>query len=183
MDSACCGRVRPTRGQEPGGYGLGLGFGYGYGSDAEAPGILSPWYADEWKRVLSLPTDELCGLLVADTEVARTLRQTTPSTAVIPPRERWGIWRRVAEEARSGGIGEGHGAGGGRRMTRQQLEHIIRASAQIADDDDIVVIGSQAVLGQYPAAPADLRASVEADVYPPNHPERAPTIPTPPPAC
>ncbi|MBM4395588.1 MAG: hypothetical protein FJ087_07855 [Deltaproteobacteria bacterium] len=61
-------------------------------------------------------------------------------------------------------------------MTRQQLEHIIRASAQIADDDDIVVIGSQAVLGQYPVAPADLRVSMEADVYPRNHPERADLI-------
>jgi len=27
-------------------------------------------------------------------------------------------------------------------MTRQQLEHIIRACATIADDDEIVVIGS-----------------------------------------
>jgi len=77
-----------------------------------AAGTLSPWYADEWKRALSLPTDELCALLVGDTEVARTLRQTTPFTAVVPPRERWGIWRRVAEEARSGRVGEGHGAGG-----------------------------------------------------------------------
>ena len=57
-------------------------------------------------------------------------------------------------------------------MTRQQLEHIIRASANIADDDEIVIIGSQAILGQFPNAPAELRVSVEADVFPKNHPER-----------
>jgi hypothetical protein len=57
-------------------------------------------------------------------------------------------------------------------MKRVELEHIIRASADIADDDEIVVIGSQAILGQYPATPEELCVSNEADVYPKNHPER-----------
>ena len=57
-------------------------------------------------------------------------------------------------------------------MTRQQLEHIIRASAEIADDDEIVIISGQSILGQFPDAPAELRVSVEADVFPKNHPER-----------
>ena len=57
-------------------------------------------------------------------------------------------------------------------MTRYQLEHIIRACAQIADDDDLVIIGSQSILGQFPRAPAALRVSMEADVYPRNHPDR-----------
>lgn len=38
-------------------------------------------------------------------------------------------------------------------MTRAQLEHLIRAAAVIADEDQIVVIGSQAILGQFPDAP------------------------------
>ena len=58
-------------------------------------------------------------------------------------------------------------------MTRAQLEHIIRAAATIADDDEIVVVGSQAVLGQFPDAPDELLVSNEADVYPKNHVERA----------
>jgi len=58
-------------------------------------------------------------------------------------------------------------------MTRTQLEHVIRAAATIADDDEIVVLGSQSVLGQFPDAPAELRVSDEADVYPRNHPDRA----------
>jgi hypothetical protein len=61
-------------------------------------------------------------------------------------------------------------------VTRDQLEHLIRAAADIADDDEIVVIGSQAILGQFPEAPASMRISVEADVFPLNHPERAEII-------
>lgn len=57
-------------------------------------------------------------------------------------------------------------------MKRAQFEHIIRAAATIADDDEIIVIGSQAILGQFPDAPDALLVSNEADVYPKNHPER-----------
>ena len=58
-------------------------------------------------------------------------------------------------------------------MTRAQLEHLIRAAATIADDEELVVIGSQAVLGQFPDAPAELLASMEADLWPLHHPDRA----------
>ena len=58
-------------------------------------------------------------------------------------------------------------------MNRRQLEHVIRAAATIAGDTEIVVIGSQAILGRHPEAPAELLASADVDVYPRNHPERA----------
>ncbi len=61
-------------------------------------------------------------------------------------------------------------------MTREQLEHLIRAAAVIADDDAIVVIGSQAILGQFPQAPEPMRRSVEADLFPLHHPERSDVI-------
>ena len=57
-------------------------------------------------------------------------------------------------------------------MKREQLEHIIGAAAIIADDDEIIVVGSQSILGQFPDAPAELCRSMEADVWPRNHPER-----------
>jgi hypothetical protein len=57
-------------------------------------------------------------------------------------------------------------------MTREQLEHVIRAASSIAEDDEIVIIGSQSILGQFPDAPAALLVSNEADVFPNNHPER-----------
>jgi hypothetical protein len=50
---------------------------------------------------------------------------------------------------------------------------LIRAAGAIAADNQIVVIGSQAVLGQFPRAPIALLASMEADVYPKNKPELA----------
>lgn len=58
-------------------------------------------------------------------------------------------------------------------MKRADLEHIIRATANIADDDEVMVVGSQAILGAYPDAPSELLRSEDADVYPKNHPERA----------
>lgn len=57
-------------------------------------------------------------------------------------------------------------------MKRADLEHLIRAASQIADDDELIIIGSQSVLGQFPEAPGELLRSVEADMYPKNHPER-----------
>lgn len=61
-------------------------------------------------------------------------------------------------------------------MNRTQLEHIIRAACTIADDDELIILGSQAILGQYPTAPVELLVSMEADVYPKHHPERAELI-------
>jgi hypothetical protein len=50
-------------------------------------------------------------------------------------------------------------------MRRSQLEHIIRAAAGITGAAEFVVVGSQAVLGQFPGAPDDLLVSAEADVF------------------
>lgn len=61
-------------------------------------------------------------------------------------------------------------------MNRAQLEHVIRAAATIAGDSEIVVIGSQAILGRYPNAPPELLVSADVDVYPRNRPERADLI-------
>ena len=56
-------------------------------------------------------------------------------------------------------------------MNRPQLEHIIRAAAGNADTTEIVVIGSQAVLGSFPDAPDELLISMEADVFPRDRPQ------------
>jgi hypothetical protein len=58
----------------------------------------SPHYARAWHEVLSGPADALARLLVADTEHARALRQATPFAGALDPRERWRIWRHVAEQ-------------------------------------------------------------------------------------
>jgi hypothetical protein len=51
-------------------------------------------------------------------------------------------------------------------MTRAQLEHIIRAAGAVTDARDLVAIGSQAVLGQFPNAPAEFLVSHKADIFP-----------------
>ena len=56
-------------------------------------------------------------------------------------------------------------------MTRDQLEHAIRAACEVAEDNELIIFGSQAILGEHPDAPPDLRASVEVDVQPRNRPE------------
>ena len=61
-------------------------------------------------------------------------------------------------------------------MTREQLEHILRAGGAISECSDLVVIGSQAILGAFPHAPDELLTSMEADLFPLNAPGRADLI-------
>jgi hypothetical protein len=61
-------------------------------------------------------------------------------------------------------------------MKRSELEHLIRAAGSIANDVEIVVIGSQSILGQFPNAPAPLLVSAEADLFPLHRPELADLI-------
>jgi hypothetical protein len=61
-------------------------------------------------------------------------------------------------------------------MTRAQLEHAIRAACDVSNDTELLIFGSQAVLGEFPDAPASLRASIEVDVQPKNRPETVDAI-------
>lgn len=58
-------------------------------------------------------------------------------------------------------------------MRRQDLEHIIRASSAITNEYELVIIGSQSILGTDPNPPAELTVSAEADIYPLHRPELA----------
>lgn len=61
-------------------------------------------------------------------------------------------------------------------MTREELEHIIRASAAITDQYEFVIVGSQSILGSVPSPPEVFTASAEADIYPLRAPELAEKI-------
>jgi len=61
-------------------------------------------------------------------------------------------------------------------VTREQLEHAIRAACDIAEDDAVYVFGSQAILGEHPDAPRTLRQSVEVDVTPRTRMDRVDAI-------
>ena len=49
-------------------------------------------------------------------------------------------------------------------MTRDQLEHAIRAACDVASDTEVIVFGAQPILGNYPDAPESLRTSIEVDM-------------------
>jgi hypothetical protein len=54
-----------------------------------------------------------------------------------------------------------------------QLEHAIRAACDVSGDTEILIFGSQAILGNFQNVPESLRASIEVDVQPRNLPDMA----------
>lgn len=61
-------------------------------------------------------------------------------------------------------------------MRRSELEHVIRAAAAITNEYEIMVVGSQSLLGAVPEPSALLVESMEADVYPLHRPDLADLI-------
>ena len=61
-------------------------------------------------------------------------------------------------------------------MTREEVEHVIRAAAAITNERSFVVIGSQAVLLPYPDAHPGLLVSRELDLYPAMAPDKSDLI-------
>lgn len=61
-------------------------------------------------------------------------------------------------------------------MTREELEHIIRASADVTDQYEFVIVGSQSILGPVPHPEDVFTMSAEADIYPLHAPELAEKI-------
>ena len=58
-------------------------------------------------------------------------------------------------------------------MRRADFEHVIAAAAYVSEEREIVVIGSQAILGVVDEPPESMLVSMEADVYPLHAPEKA----------
>lgn len=57
-------------------------------------------------------------------------------------------------------------------MDYAQLEHAIRAACDVSGDTELLIFGSQAILGSHPNAPEGVRASIEIDIQAKNLPER-----------
>lgn len=53
-------------------------------------------------------------------------------------------------------------------MNRKDLEHLIRAAATVTNEYELVIVGSQSILGSIPYPPDELKMSAEADMYPLN---------------
>ncbi|BDG61012.1 DUF6036 family nucleotidyltransferase [Caldinitratiruptor microaerophilus] len=57
-------------------------------------------------------------------------------------------------------------------MRRDELEHIIRAAGAILGDREVIVLGSQAILGRFPSGlPPEATESMEAYLLPVNDPD------------
>ncbi len=121
----------------------------------------------EWREVVNAGLDSTLGVLTGEDERSARLRQSSPFAGeeVITRQERNLLLKQFAP----GGLNFPPA----KPMNRHALEHIIRASGGNADDTHIVIVGSQAILGQYPDAPRELLISVEADVYPKHKPENS----------
>jgi uncharacterized nucleotidyltransferase DUF6036 len=61
-------------------------------------------------------------------------------------------------------------------MRRSELEHLIRAAGAMATTKAVVIIGSQAILAQFPDAPSPLTVSAAADIFPHLAPDKADLI-------
>lgn len=58
-------------------------------------------------------------------------------------------------------------------MNRFQLEHVLRAAGAISSTEEMIVVGSQAILGWSGSPPEILLASIEVDLYPKDSPNLA----------
>ena len=61
-------------------------------------------------------------------------------------------------------------------MNRDQLEHIIRACADLTNEYEFIIVGSQSILGPKPNPHEIFRMSNEADIYPMRAPDKADLI-------
>ncbi len=60
------------------------------------------------------------------------------------------------------------------KMKREHVEHILRAAADICKENEFCVIGSQAILSEYPGLQDDIiLRSMECDLYPEHAPEKS----------
>jgi hypothetical protein len=58
----------------------------------------------------------------------------------------------------------------------EHFDHVIAAAAEVTGEDELVVVGSQAILGSIAQPPEALLQSLEADIYPLRDPASADAI-------
>jgi len=61
-------------------------------------------------------------------------------------------------------------------MTREEMEHVLRAASALTGETEFVVVGSQALLALAATLPDALSRSMELDLYPLHRPEAADLI-------
>lgn len=64
--------------------------------NSESPALLR-CYA-EWQSLLERPVEEVCSLLISETDEGQRLRQNSPFAGALPPEVVWDIKRRIRDE-------------------------------------------------------------------------------------
>lgn len=123
-------------------------------------------WLSEWEKLLDGPIDDVLDVLTSQTSRSRELRANSPFAGVLSSEEREQALLAFQSYRQSRVW-----------MTRDQLAHILRAAARIANDDEIIVIGSQAILGlsTKTTSPEPVHASIEVDVFFAKDPDLAKT--------
>jgi hypothetical protein len=61
-------------------------------------------------------------------------------------------------------------------VRRAEFDHVVAAAAEVTGHEELVVIGSQAILGSHDEPPETMLESLEADIYPLHDPAAADLI-------
>jgi len=61
-------------------------------------GSPSAFYLSRWDELLRGPLADLIAAMLDDSEAGRELRGASPFAGVVPPRERWRIWKAALDE-------------------------------------------------------------------------------------
>ena len=119
-------------------------------------GRIDPRYARELPAASAKPVPELRRLISADDARGRDLRQNSPFAGLLSEPEGAGSSKRFAS------------AGAQRELRPRDC-----CRGRVSGEREIVVIGSQAILGSVEEPPETLAESMEADVFPLGDPEKA----------
>lgn len=117
-----------------------------------------PWYARRWREVLDWPADRLEAHLLALTDEAQALRASNPFAGVVRLR------RPSTLKAEP------------KPVRREQLEHILRASAAITGEREFVVVGGPFVEGPKVTDGTGVSAANSVRLFPYRRPDLAPLI-------
>ena len=61
-------------------------------------------------------------------------------------------------------------------MKKQEVDHVLRAAGRITQETQFIIVGSQALHGQYPDLADEIERSAEVDLFAKDHPEKTDSL-------
>jgi hypothetical protein len=140
-------------------------------------------YLDGWQAAFDGGVERVCEIAIGQSEWCDAMRQCSPMVFIYNTvqEKRWFLrhWREIKAaqekgetgktlaEAITGRVAESRNKHerGFQAMTWSLLEHLVGAAAAVIDEE-LIVVGSQAILGEHPDAPKELLFSGSVDLLP-----------------